>query len=71
MIAKKYSSFEEIDNRLKILRLQRDISSESLKLNLKKSKETFYPSHVFGEFSGVLQKILLGFVLKKILKKFT
>ncbi|MET6989515.1 DUF6327 family protein [Sediminicola arcticus] len=71
MIAKKYSSFEEIDDRLKILRLQRDISRESLKFNLKKSKETFYPSHIFGEFSGVIQKVLLSFVLKKVIKKFT
>jgi hypothetical protein len=71
MIAKKYSSFEEIDDRLKILRLQRDISRESLKFNFKKSKETFYPSHIFGEFSGVIQKVLLSFVLKKVIKKFT
>lgn len=71
MIAKKYSSFEEIDDRLKILRLQKDISRESLKFNLKKSRETFYPTHVLGEFSGVIQKVLLGFILKKILKKFT
>ncbi|MEB8328258.1 DUF6327 family protein [Flavobacteriaceae bacterium KMM 6897] len=71
MIAKKYSSFEEIDDRLRIVKLQKDISSESFKFNLKKSKETFYPSHVFGEFSGVIQKVLLGLVLKKIIKKFT
>ena len=71
MIAKKYSSFEEIDDRLRIVKLQKDISSESLKFNLKKSKETFYPSHVLGEFSGVIQKVLLGLVLKKIIKKFT
>ncbi|MEJ1221462.1 DUF6327 family protein [Sediminicola sp. 1XM1-17] len=71
MIAKKYSSFEEIDERLKILRLQKDISRESLRFNIKKSKETFYPTHIFGEFSGVLQKVLLGFILKKVLKKFT
>lgn len=71
MIAKKYSSFEEIDERLKILKLQKDISRESLRFNIKKSKETFYPSHVLGEFSGVIQKVLLGFVLKKVLKKFT
>ncbi len=72
MIAnKKYSSFQEIDDRLKILRLQKNISRESLKYNLKKSKETFYPSHVLGEFSGVFQKVILGFILKKILKKFT
>tara|TARA_R110000868_G_scaffold51310_1_gene162874 strand:+ start:295 stop:510 length:216 start_codon:yes stop_codon:yes gene_type:complete len=71
MIAKKYSSFEEIDDRLKIVRLERDISRESLKFHLKKSKETFYPSHIFGEFSGVIQKVLLSFVLKKVIKKFT
>ena len=35
---KQYNSFEEIDNQLKILKLQREINKESLKLNLKHSK---------------------------------
>ncbi|MGY8916307.1 MAG: DUF6327 family protein [Flavobacteriales bacterium] len=71
MTAKKYTSFQEIDERLKILRLQKNISRESLKFNIKKSKETFYPTQVLGEFSGVFQKVILGFILRKILKKFT
>lgn len=71
MIAKKYSSFEEIDARLKILRLQKDISRESFKFNLNKSKETFYPTHVLGEFSGLFKKVLLGLFLNKIIKKIT
>ncbi|MEH6679559.1 MAG: DUF6327 family protein [Sediminicola sp.] len=71
MIAKKYNSFEEIDHRLKILKLQRKIDGESLKLNFNRTKESFYPTNLLGGFGGVLQKILITLIAKKIFKKFT
>lgn len=39
----KYSSFEEIDTRLKILKLQRSIDQEGLKVNLNSAKINLLP----------------------------
>ncbi len=42
-MVKGYSSFEEIDTRLKILELQREIDQESLKLNVQNAKVDLVP----------------------------
>jgi hypothetical protein len=55
----QYNSFEEIDQRLKILKLKREIDKESLKLNWKNSKASLYPINVLYEFRGFLLKKLL------------
>tara|TARA_R110000765_G_scaffold90429_5_gene172135 strand:+ start:534 stop:791 length:258 start_codon:yes stop_codon:yes gene_type:complete len=42
-MVKIYSSFEEIDTRLKILELQREIDQESLKLNVQNARVDLVP----------------------------
>lgn len=66
---KQYASFSEIDKQLKILGLQREINLERFKLNLNRFKYGLYPTELLGGFKGVVQKILLSLVVKKLLKK--
>ncbi len=63
---KHYKSFTEIDERLRILRLQRQIDSDHLKLHLNRARSSLYPSNLLCEFSGIAQKVLLTFVIKKL-----
>lgn len=63
---KHYSSFTEIDERLRILRLQREISKESLKLHLNSAKTIVSPARLVGGFSGIVQKLVLTFAIKKL-----
>jgi hypothetical protein len=69
-MAKKYNSFEEIDHDLKILRLNQDIDLENLKMNYHLARQSLYPTQLLGGFSGIVQKIVLSFLLNKLLKKF-
>jgi len=66
---KNYSSFTEIDHRLKILILQREIDKESLKLNLKRLKIDLYPSHFMDGVKEIIQKSLISLVVTKLLKR--
>jgi len=66
MTLNTYNSFDEIDERLKILRLQRKIRKESFKYNLHNAKTNFYPGQLVGGFSRLLQKIVLTFTIKKL-----
>ncbi len=63
---KRYSSFAEIDARLKVLRLKRKIDTESLKLHLNHTKANLNPRHLLGGTKGILQKVLLTFAIKKL-----
>lgn len=65
-MAKQYNSFSEIDARLRILKLQREIDTESLKLRLNRTKANLYPTSLLGGTKGILQKILLTFAIKKL-----
>jgi len=69
MNTKRYSTFQEIDTDLKILRLQQDIEKENLKLTYQSAKNNFYPTSLLGGFSGIIQKIVISMVAKKVLKK--
>ncbi len=66
----RYNSFKEIDERLRILALQREISKESLKLNLYSAKREINPSHLIGGWSGSIQKLVLTWALKTMIAKF-
>ena len=66
---KNYSSFTEIDQRLKILGLQREIDKESLKLNLHRLKIDLYPSRFMVGFKEIIQKSLISLVVTKLLKR--
>ncbi|WP_238857991.1 DUF6327 family protein [Poritiphilus flavus] len=59
-----YNNFEEIDQRLEILRLQREISKENLKYNLHHAKSNFYPTQLVGGLSGAVQKMALVYAIR-------
>ena len=65
------SSFAEIDNDLKILALQQEIHKEGLKLNYQNTKNSIYPTNLMGGFGGIVQKLIISLVAKKVLKKFS
>ncbi|TRZ46055.1 DUF6327 family protein [Robertkochia solimangrovi] len=56
---KIYTSFEDVDRDLKILKLKKEIQKEQLKLSINEAKENF-------SFMGVVGKSA-GFVIKRIL----
>ncbi|EIJ38338.1 DUF6327 family protein [Galbibacter orientalis] len=64
---KVYTSFEEIDKDLKVLRLQKDISKEEIKLNFEGLKEDLGFLNVVGRTAGfILKRALALKVVKKI-----
>ena len=65
-MGKKYNSFKEIDERLMVLKLQRKIEIESLKLNLNLAKNNLRPLQLAGSLKGSLQQIILTFAIKKL-----
>lgn len=69
MMDKKYSSFEQINKDLKILRLEREVDKEQLKLNIEQLKNSFYPTSLLGGLGGITKKFLLTMVIKKFVKK--
>lgn len=63
-----YSSFEEIDKDLKILKLQTEIDKEEIKLSLDQTKESLSPKSLIGNaFSSIAQKILAFKAVSKIM----
>ncbi|CAZ97984.1 DUF6327 family protein [Zobellia galactanivorans] len=64
-MTKKYSSFSEIDHDLKILRLQREIAKESLKLDLKITKDHLEPRQMIQTASFDIKRSLIDFALSK------
>jgi hypothetical protein len=75
MKAINYRSFEEIDQQLKILWLQKEIAHENIKLGLKKTKNNLYPKNLLaginnlGGTSAFIQSMLITILTDKILKK--
>ncbi len=63
---KTYRSFDEIQRDLTILRLQREIAKESLKLNFVRVKKQFSPVQAFGNTSGILKSLALTFAVKTL-----
>jgi len=70
-----YSSFEEIDQQLKILWLKKEIAHENIKLGLKRTKNNLYPKNLLiginnlGGTGAIIQSMLITFLTDKILKK--
>ncbi|MCM4150266.1 hypothetical protein DHD05_01570 [Arenibacter sp. N53] len=69
MAIPSFNSFEEIDQKLRILKLQRAIDKEQLKGHLNNAKSSLYPTRLLGGFAGITKKLLISFVANKILKK--
>lgn len=65
-----YNSFKEIDDRLKILSLQREIDKESLKLNLKRSKTDLTSLNVVSGFNSYIQMKTITWIIKNLRKLF-
>ncbi len=70
MKERKYSSFKEIDQDIRILELQREVDKERLKLAFQNTKEELYPVNILGGIGGVAKKLTISLLLSKILKKF-
>jgi hypothetical protein len=52
MISKKYTSYDEIDRELEILRLEKEINYQKLILTVQKTKESFTPQNLVSGFLG-------------------
>ncbi|MFV8225347.1 DUF6327 family protein [Christiangramia aquimixticola] len=63
-----YSSFEEIDKDLKILKLQTEIDKEEIKLSVDQTKHQLsFKSLIGSSASAVMQKILALKAVSKIM----
>ncbi len=65
MTPKVYSSFEEIDSQLKILKLKRTINKEHLKYNYNKAKYYLYPKNIIVEFTNALKERFMASLFEK------
>lgn len=66
---KIYTSFEEIDQDIKVLKLQKEISKEEIKLNYNGIKDDFSFLNVVGKTAGaVIQKALTFRLLRNLIK---
>jgi len=71
MIPKRYKSFTEIDQDLKILKLQQDIDRENLKYTFQTAKKSLYPTNMLGGIGGIFKKLAISMVAKKLVNKFS
>lgn len=63
----EFNSFEEIDQQLKILDLQRSIHRESLMFHSRKIKQALLPKNWFKTFDNVIYGAVFSWTLKKLL----
>ena len=66
----QFTTFDEIDERLKILKLQKEIDRESIKLNWNRTKASLYPTHLLGNIGGLVPKLVVSFLAGKLIKSF-
>ena len=75
MTTHSFNSFEEIDQRLKILWLQKEIDQENIKLSMHNTKEYFCPTNLLSGlgssvgFAGLLQNVFVPFVANILITK--
>ena len=60
MEAKKYSSYAEIDRDLEILKLEKEIHYQKMKLSFDKTKESIIPTEPISGFYAVYKKVFTG-----------
>ncbi len=68
MTTYRFSSFEEIDETLKILKLEKEIDKENFKFDLLSFKKNIYPAIFSGGIGGLIQILIISFVSKKLSK---
>lgn len=80
MISKKYTSYDEIDRELEILRLEKEINYQKLILTVQKTKESFTPQNLvsgflgsyktlFSSSYGTILNIAIPYIIKWIVNK--
>jgi hypothetical protein len=73
MMVKEYKSFKEIDARLRVLKLQREIDQESLRLHYHRARVDLIPRKLIQGLGATLaqsstwKNMLLAFATKKVL----
>lgn len=66
---KIYTSFEELDKDIKVLKLEKEISKEEIKLNFNSIKDDFSFLNVVGKTaSSVIQKALTFKLIRNLIK---
>lgn len=65
-MGKQYTSFKEIDDRLRVLKLQRQIEIESLKLSVNHLKANLGPMQLAGNLKGSIQQMVLVYAIRKL-----
>ena len=70
MIPNSYNSFEDIDNQLKIISLQKQIYKQQIKQNFRSSKASFSTTSIKSEVKNTLQVKLLEFITTNLIKIF-
>ena len=68
MTSHRYSSFKEIDYRLKILKVKTEIDKESFKHDVLKFKKNITPAILSGGIGGMVQIAILSFITKSLSK---
>lgn len=78
MGAKVYSSYQEIDRDLEILKLQKDIAYEKVSLSVEKTIDDLTPGNMLQNVLGnmgaivdkydLLQKIVIPFLIRRFMK---
>jgi hypothetical protein len=58
MEPKKYSSYAEIELELEILKLEKELNLQKIKLNVEKTKESLLPKNIIKSFLGDYKSIL-------------
>jgi hypothetical protein len=70
---REYSSFEEVDTRLKILKLQREISLESLKIHYYRARTDLAPLNLIKSLgsnigtTGGWKNLIVAYFVKKVM----
>lgn len=74
---KKYSSFDEIELDLKILKLEREIHAQKIKINIQKTGENLRPINLLKDYLGPQDQTNLSmieqivkFILQFVVKPF-
>ncbi|MBE0392041.1 MULTISPECIES: DUF6327 family protein [unclassified Flavobacterium] len=60
MEIKKYTSYDQIDSELEILKLEKEISHQRLVLTFQKTKEALKPKHIVNSFIGSFKSGFTG-----------
>ncbi|WGK65825.1 DUF6327 family protein [Croceiramulus getboli] len=62
-----YTNFDEIEKDLKLLKLQKDIAAEEIKLSIHNTKGSFsFMSTAGSMISSILQKVLVAKIVSKL-----